>query len=115
PASRDILGSEPARVENYGTYSCRRIYGSQDEQERPSEHAKANALDVAGVTLKDGRTVSVLNDWRGEGPAGEPGSRFLHAVRDGACRLFSTVLTPDYNAAHANHLHIDGAARGICR
>ena len=115
PASRDILGSAPARVENYGTYSCRRIYGSQDDQERPSEHAKANALDVAGVTLKDGRTVSVLNDWRGDGPAGEPGSRFLHTVRDGACRLFSTVLTPDYNAAHANHLHIDGAARGICR
>ena len=91
------------------------LVGSQDEAERPSEHAKANALDVAAVTLKDGRTVSVLNDWRGDGPTGEPGGRFLHALRDGACQLFSTVLTPDYNAAHANHLHIDGAARGLCR
>jgi hypothetical protein len=115
PVAREELGSEPARVENYGTYSCRRIYGSQDEGERPSEHARANALDVAAVTLKDGRTVSVLNDWSGSGPAGQPGSRFLHRVRDGACRLFSTVLSPDYNAAHANHLHIDGASRGICR
>ena len=115
PAARSILGSAPARVENYGTYSCRRIYGSQDEQERPSEHARANALDVAAVRLEDGRTVSVLNDWRGQGPAGEPGGRFLHAVRDGACRLFSTVLTPDYNAAHENHLHVDGAERGLCR
>ena len=109
PAARSILGSAPARVENYGTYSCRRIYGSQDEQ------ARANALDVAAVRLEDGRTVSVLNDWRGQGPAGEPGGRFLHAVRDGACRLFSTVLTPDYNAAHENHLHVDGAERGLCR
>ena len=115
PAARDILGSAPARVENYGTYSCRRIYGSQDVSERPSEHARANALDVAGVTLADGRTVTVLDDWRGEGRAGPAGSRFLHALRDGACGLFATVLTPDYNAAHENHLHLDAADRGVCR
>lgn len=115
PAAREAFGSDPARVENYGTYSCRRIYGSQDEAERPSEHARANALDVAAVTLKNGRTVSVLQDWNGQGPAGQPGSRFLHGVRDGACRLFSTVLSPDYNAAHANHLHIEGGSGGICR
>ncbi|MDP1909506.1 MAG: extensin family protein, partial [Hyphomicrobium sp.] len=33
-------------------------------------------------------------------------------VRDGACRLFSTTLSPDYNAAHADHLHFDQASRG---
>jgi hypothetical protein len=115
PAARDALGSAPARVENYGTYSCRRIYGSENTADRPSEHARANALDVAAVRLADGRTVSVLSDWNGQGPAGPEGSRFLRSIRDGACRVFSTVLTPDYNAAHANHLHIDGAERGICR
>ena len=41
-------------------------------------------------------------------------------VRDGACRLFSTVLSPGYNAAHADHLHLDQAERGkfggrLCR
>ena len=115
PAARDVLGSAPAWVENYGTYSCRRIYGSENTADRPSEHARANALDVAAVRLADGRTVSVLSDWNGQGPAGPEGSRFLRSIRDGACRVFSTVLTPDYNAAHANHLHIDGAERGICR
>lgn len=115
PIAREELGSEPLRVENYGTYSCRRIYGSQDDGERVSEHARANALDVAAVALKDGRTVSVLADWQGAGPMGQAGSRFLHRLRDGACGLFSTVLTPDYNAAHANHLHVDGAAGGVCR
>lgn len=108
------LGSEPALVDDLGTYSCRRIYGSQSETDRPSEHARANAIDIAGVRLKDGRRVSVLSDWDGEGPAGPAGAAFLKQIRDGGCRLFSTVLTPDYNAAHADHLHLDAAARGLC-
>ena len=37
---------------------------------------------------------------------------FLREVRDGACDLFATVLSPDYNAAHADHFHLDQAARG---
>ena len=114
PAAEAIYGSRVASVNNMGTYSCRRIYGSTDVQDRPSEHARANALDVASVTLVDGRTVSVLNDWSGQGPNGTMGSGFLRRIRDGACRVFSTVLTPDYNDAHKDHLHLDGAPRGLC-
>ena len=114
PAAEAAFGSRVARVENYGSYSCRRLYGQTDAAVRPSEHARANALDVAGVTLADGRTVSVANDWTGEGGAGEPGRVFLKRIRDGACRVFSTVLTPDYNDAHKDHLHLDGAERGLC-
>ena len=114
PEAERTLGSRVARVDNMGSYSCRRIYGSTDVAQRPSEHARANALDVAGVTLSDGRRVSVLNDWDGTGPAGAPGAAFLRAMRDGGCRLFSTVLTPDYNAAHADHLHLDGAPYRLC-
>ena len=36
----------------------------------------------------------------------------LREVRDGACDLFATTLSPDYNAAHRDHLHLDQAARG---
>ena len=114
PAAREVMGSEPARVENFGTYSCRRIYGSTDTGDRPSEHARANALDVAAVTLADGRRVSVKADWAGQGPAGAEGGRFLKRVGQGGCRLFSNVLTPEYNAAHADHLHLDAAPRGVC-
>lgn len=114
PAAEEILGSRVARVENYGSYSCRRIYNSDRPQDRPSEHARANALDVAAVRLEDGRTVSLTGDWTGEGRAGPEGGRFLHRIRDGACRVFSTVLTPDYNEAHRDHLHLDGAPRGLC-
>lgn len=114
PAAREAFGQSVARVDNYGSYSCRRIYGQTDPAARPSEHARANALDVAGVTLADGRKVSVLADWDGEGPAGREGGAFLRRLREGACRVFSTVLSPDYNEAHRDHLHLDGADRGLC-
>jgi hypothetical protein len=114
PAAEAAFGSRVARIDEVGTYSCRRIYGLTTTDARPSEHARANALDIGGMTLADGRKVSVLNDWDGTGPAGAEGRSFLRRIRDGACRAFSTVLTPDYNAAHANHLHLDGAPRSLC-
>ena len=114
PAARSTFGSAPAAVENYGSYACRRVNGPNGAGDRPSEHARANALDVAAVRLEDGRTISVARDWEGDGPAGPEGRRFLKRLRDGACRVFSTVLTPDYNAAHTDHLHLDGSPRGLC-
>lgn len=114
PAAVATFGSRVARLDEVGTYACRRIYGQTAVDAKPSEHARANALDIGGMTLADGRKVSVLADWPGTGPAGPGGRRFLTRIRDGACRVFATVLTPDYNAAHANHLHLDGAARPLC-
>lgn len=38
-------------------------------------------------------------------------SRFLRAAHKSACRIFGTVLGPEANNAHRNHLHIDLAAR----
>lgn len=114
PAAEASFGVRPTRVDTYGSYSCRRIYGSTDRAHRPSEHARANALDVAAVRLEDGRTVSVAGDWTGQGGAGPEARGFLDRLRDGACRVFSTVLSPDYNDAHRDHLHLDGAPRGLC-
>ena len=109
PAARDILGSELAAIEHYGTYACRRVGGG--EGGRPSEHATANALDVAGFRLRDGRQVTVASDWADEGAEG----RFLRAVRDGACGTFETVLGPEYNAAHRDHFHLDRGPYRVCR
>jgi hypothetical protein len=50
----------------------------------------------------------VLKDWNEGGKK----AAFLREVRDGTCGLFSVVLSPDYNAAHADHLHIDQTDRG---
>jgi hypothetical protein len=107
PAARRHFGMRVAAIDHLGTYSCRRLYGR--EQGAFSEHARANAIDVAGFRLADGRRVRVLQDWDGRDPAAQA---FLREVRDGACRLFGTVLSPEYNAAHRDHLHLDQAARG---
>lgn len=111
PAARDILGSGVARIEHLGAFSCRRMYGANEG--RWSEHATANAIDIASFVLEDGRRISVLRDWNAGGDKGA----FLRAVRDGACSSFATVLSPDYNAAHADHLHLDQDGRwtGVCR
>jgi hypothetical protein len=107
PAAERHLNSRVTQVDHFGSYSCRRLYGRSTGEW--SEHARANAIDVAGFRLKDGRRVTVVGDWTG-GTAAE--QAFLRDVRDGACQLFATVLSPDYNAAHRDHLHLDQADRG---
>ncbi len=111
PAARAILGSEIARIEHLGAHSCRRMYGGVDGPW--SEHATANAIDIAAFVLNDSRRISVLGDW--DGTAEE--AAFLRQVRDSACNSFTTVLSPDYNAAHADHFHLDQDDRwaGVCR
>ena len=114
PAAEQILGKPMETIQHLGSYSCRRIYGRA--QGSFSEHATADAIDISGFILEGGKRISVARDWRGEGKE----AIFLRAVRDGACRLFSTTLSPDYNAAHHDHLHLDQAERGklggrLCR
>lgn len=109
PAAREILGSAVVQIDHYGTYACRRIYGQA--QGRVSEHAHAEALDVAGFRLADGRRITVLGGWREGAPEGD----FLRRVRDEGCRVFRVALSPEYNAAHANHFHFDMSPYRLCR
>lgn len=106
PAAQEHFGQQVAAIEHLGSYSCRRLYGRSTGGW--SEHATANAVDIAGFRLEDGSRISVLTDWNGE----DAEAAFLRDVRDGACDLFATVLSPDYNEAHGDHLHFDQAARG---
>jgi hypothetical protein len=109
PAAQQAFGSRVVAIRNYGTYSCRNINHAPD---RPrSQHATANAIDVSGFVLADGSRISIARDWHDTGAKG----RFLHAVRDGACRFFGTVLSPDYNALHHDHFHMDASRWQVCR
>ena len=108
-AARQILGSGLKRIDTMGSYNCRNVAGT----ERRSAHATANAVDVGGFTLEDGRRIVVLRDWNS--PDAQVRA-FLRTVRDSACKRFGTVLSPDYNAAHHDHLHLEpGGARPFCR
>ncbi len=114
PAARRHFGTRATVIDHAGSYSCRRLYGRPEGAF--SEHSSADALDITGFRLADGTRISVLGDWPGDGRK----AAFLRDIRDGACRLFATVLSPDYNAAHADHLHLDQAERGklgwsLCR
>ena len=106
PAARRHFGTGVRSFLHAGSYSCRRLYSRSDGAW--SEHATADAIDILGFRLEDGRTISVLRDWNKTGPE----APFLRDVRDGGCRLFTTVLSPDYNAAHRDHLHLETANRG---
>ncbi len=107
--AKSYLESPPAQVLSYGSFSCRRVYGRQTG--RYSQHATGNAIDIRGVELKDGTIITVKEHWGENTPEG----RFLEALRDDACRIFGTVLGPEYNAAHADHFHLDMNQTGICR
>ena len=106
PAALARLNSKVASIDHFGSYSCRRLYGRSAGAW--SEHASANAIDIAAFRLEDGTRISVVRDWSGDGSK----AAFLRDVRNGACDLFATVLSPDYNAAHRDHLHLDQANRG---
>lgn len=112
PAAYQMLGSELARIDSMGSYACRNVVGSARNATRRSGHAIANAVDVGAFVLKDGRRISILRDWNATDPQVRA---FLRTIRASACRRFGTVLSPDYNAAHHDHLHLEDDRAKFCR
>ncbi|AHF66380.1 extensin-like domain-containing protein [Pseudomonas cichorii] len=109
PTAQTVFGQRVARIDHLGSFACRNIYNRANS--RLSQHATANALDIASFRLADGQRINLLKDWSDEGDKG----RFLRLVRDGACKNFSTVLGPEYNAAHRDHFHLDMGLWQVCR
>lgn len=107
-AARQILGSRLVRIETFGSYNCRNVAGTS----RRSAHATANAIDVSGFVLADGRRITVLGNWS-DGSAKE--RQFLQIVHASACKRFGTVLGPQYNSAHRDHLHLEFGKGDFCR
>jgi hypothetical protein len=97
-----------AAVDVGTSYMCRaRVTGSASDT--PSEHGFADALDVVGFTLEDGRKIRVETAWQGDDEEGRSLVRFAH---DAACTVFTTVLGPEANALHRDHLHVDLGCHG---
>jgi hypothetical protein len=107
-AAQQILGSPVVTIETFGSYSCRNVAGTS----RRSAHSLANAIDVSGFVLEDGRRITVLGDWNA-GTSAE--RRFLRVIHDSACKRFGTVLSPEYNAAHRDHFHVEADGKSFCR
>lgn len=93
-------------VMHLGTYNCRYIAGTTTL----SQHAFANAIDLAGFETSGGDRWTVLDDWvlcdtTPPTTAGE----FLYWLGQQmyAKWIWNIILNPEYNAAHANHYHVD--------
>lgn len=110
PAAYQLLGSRLVRIETMGSYACRNTIGTATPH--LSGHATANAVDVSAFVLADGRRISVQQDWH---DADDPVRRFFAAIHASACKRFGTVLSPDYNAAHHDHLHLEDDHKAFCR
>lgn len=107
PLAKRSFGQPVREILHFGSYNCRMKRGGSTL----SEHASANAFDISGFKLADGTTISVLKDW----PKQDAKARFLRAARDGLCQWFNVTLSPDYNADHANHFHVDMGWYRTCR
>ncbi len=95
------LGAPLRAIENYGSYECRgrnRVVGA-----KLSEHGLADALDVRGIKLADGRLI----------PFGRSvgALEFREEMRAAACARFATVLGPASDGYHEDHIHFDLAER----
>ena len=111
PRAVAILGSRVTSVQHLGTFACRDVIGRKFLPSIRSQHATANALDIGGFTLADGRTISVLRHWPGSGSE----ARFLHEIHARACRYFRLAIGPEYNALHRDHFHYDRGVLSRCK
>lgn len=104
-------GVKPAIGNRGGGVAALRVaahYSCRTRNNRPgakiSEHGKGRAIDISGLTLRNGETITVLNDW-GRGATGKA-LRQMHKV---ACGPFGTVLGPGSDGYHEDHFHFDTA------
>lgn len=61
PAAREVMGSRVTHIVGASSYSCRNIYNLPNKP--LSEHATANAIDIAAFSLADGRLIRVVKGW----------------------------------------------------
>lgn len=111
PLARDLLGQPVTAIQHMGSFACRNIVGNKLLKGMRSEHATANAIDIAGFTLANGQYIGVLKTWE----TNTPEAAFLHAVHQRACRYFRVSLGPEFNRAHRDHFHFDRGFLTRCK
>ncbi len=83
-------------------YSCRTRNNKAGA--KLSEHAKGNAIDISGFTMKDGQVYTVeASWWRGRG------KKPIRKAYKKACGPFGTTLGPNADKYHHDHFHLDTA------
>lgn len=102
----DVAADGVVEVRHIGTYNCRVISGTNTL----SRHAFGDAIDLYGFTFDDGTTYTLVDDWEHDTTSfASEGGEWLYtaAHRWYDAYLWNIILTPNYNAAHDNHFHVD--------
>ena len=94
---------EAKEVKHMGSYNCRKVRGSSHFW---SQHSFGSAIDISHIN-----GASLKEDWF----KNNENSSYLKQAGKDACHYFSNVLTPETNAAHHDHFHLDNGPRfGSC-
>lgn len=96
-------GGQASSLRVVSHYSCRNRNSAASG--RLSEHSFGKAIDIAGIGLKSGREITVLNGWNSSRD-----STALRRMWSAACGPFGTVLGPNANRFHRDHFHFDTAS-----
>ncbi|AHM04296.1 extensin-like protein [Roseibacterium elongatum DSM 19469] len=96
-------GGGVSNIRVVASYACRTR--NSQAGARLSEHARGNAVDIAGIGLANGTELTVLGGWRDRraGP-------LLQEMHRAACGTFGTVLGPNSDRFHQDHFHFDVAS-----
>src|SRR3954452_357715 len=107
PLAQSALHSRVTEIRIAAAYSCRRR--NNMSRGKLSEHAKANALDIASFKFADGSEITVKGQSTGllEQISFSRPYEFIKGVRRQACRTFNTVLGPGSDRSHKDHMHVD--------
>lgn len=111
----DLRKAGVRSVEYFSMYRPNAVVAGTDTV---SGHAHGMAIDAASFVLRSGAKVAVLDDWEGRKHGQAPcpirpdearPSRLLRSIACSAAdrKLFQVVLTPHYNKAHENHVHLE--------
>ncbi|MGC4069443.1 MAG: extensin family protein [Polyangiaceae bacterium] len=106
--SLEYFGVRVKRIVQGGTYNCR----SMARFNLVSEHSYANAIDLYGFVLENGKSIQVLRDFGATDrpPKGKEGA-FLRDLARAAYdeAVFSVVVTRFFDELHRDHIHVDMA------
>jgi hypothetical protein len=86
PATEEVFHSRIVRLRNASGYACRNRNGSQSNGDRLSEHALANAIDIAGFVTADGQTIEVARHWGPTARDEREAARLAAEAREGKGR-----------------------------
>jgi hypothetical protein len=95
------MGTTVRALDNYASFDCRgrnRVAGA-----KISEHGAANAMDIRGVALANGKFAGLTDRTMSK--------EFRETVKKSVCARFTTVLGPGSDGHHETHIHVDLAAR----